>query len=115
MKELKQDRPHRPTLTGGEDMAKIKGITIEIGGNTQPLNKALSDVNKKSKDLQSELRQVDKLLKLDPKNTELLAQKQKLLAEAVQNSKEKLDRLKTTQQQVNEVSIPYKRVTNGGS
>lgn len=83
-------------------MAKIKGITIEIGGNTQPLNKALADVNKKSKDLQSELRQVDKLLKLDPKNTELLAQKQKLLAEAVQNSKEKLDRLKTTQQQVNE-------------
>jgi phage-related minor tail protein len=83
-------------------VAKIKGITIEIGGNTQPLNKALSDVNKKSKDLQSELRQVDKLLKLDPKNTELLAQKQKLLAEAVQNSKEKLDRLKTTQQQVNE-------------
>ena len=102
MKELKQDRPHRPTLTGGEDMAKIKGITIEIGGNTQPLNKALSDVNKKSKDLQSELRQVDKLLKLDPKNTELLAQKQKLLAEAAQNSKEKLDRLKTAQQQVNE-------------
>ena len=83
-------------------MAKIKGITIEIGGNTQPLNKALSDVNKKSKDLQSELRQVDKLLKLDPKNTELLAQKQKLLAEAAQNSKEKLDRLKTAQQQVNE-------------
>ncbi len=81
---------------------KIKGITIEIGGNTQPLNKALADVNKKSKDLQSELRQVEKLLKLDPKNTELLAQKQKLLAEAVQNSKEKLDRLKTTQQQVNE-------------
>lgn len=81
---------------------KIKGITIEIGGNTQPLNKALSDVNKKSEDLQSELRQVEKLLKLDPSNTTLLAQKQKLLAEAVQNSKEKLDRLKTAQQQVNE-------------
>lgn len=83
-------------------MAKIKGITIEIGGNTQPLNKALSDVNKKSRDLQSELRQVEKLLKLDPENTELLAQKQKLLAEAVQNSSEKLNRLKTAQQQVNE-------------
>ncbi len=80
---------------------KIKGITIEIGGNTQPLNKALADVNKKSKDLQSELRQVERLLKLDPGNTELLAQKHKLLAEAVSNSKEKLDRLKTAQQEVN--------------
>jgi len=102
MKELKQDRPHRPTLTGGEDMAKIKGITITLGADVQPLNKALADVNKKSKDLQSELRQVERLLKMDPGNTELLAQKQKLLAEAVQNSKEKLDRLKTAQQQVNE-------------
>ena len=83
-------------------MANIKGITIEIGGNTQPLNKALSDVNKKSKDLQSELREVERLLKLDPKNTELLAQKQKLLAEAVANCKEKLDRLKNAQEQVNE-------------
>ena len=82
--------------------SKIKGITISIGGETTGLQKALADVNKKSKDLQSELRQVDKLLKLDPKNTELLAQKQKLLAEAVANSKEKLDRLKAAQEQVNE-------------
>lgn len=81
---------------------KIKGITIEIAGNTQKLNKALEDVNKKSSDIQSELKQVEKLLKLDPKNTELLAQKQKLLAEAVANSKEKLDRLKNAQEQVNE-------------
>lgn len=79
----------------------IKGITIEIGGDTQKLNKALEDVNKKSKSIQSELKQVEKLLKLDPKNTELLAQKQKLLAEAVANSKEKLDRLKAAQEQVN--------------
>ena len=81
---------------------KIKGITIEIGGDTQKLNKALEDVNKKGKDLQAELRQVERLLKLDPKNTELLAQKQKLLADAVTNSREKLDRLKTAQEQVNE-------------
>ena len=81
---------------------KIKGITIEIGGDTQPLNKALADVNKKTRDLQSELKQVERLLKLDPGNTELVAQKQKILAEAVENSKEKLDRLKTAQQQVNE-------------
>jgi len=81
---------------------KIKGITIEIGGDTQKLNKALEDVNKKTRDVQSELRQVERLLKLDPKNTELLAQKQKLLADAVENSREKLDRLKAAQQQVNE-------------
>ena len=81
---------------------KIKGITIEIGGDTQKLNKALEDVNKKSRDLQSELRQVERLLKLDPSNTTLLAQKQKLLADAVENSREKLDRLRAAQQQVNE-------------
>ena len=80
----------------------IKGITIEIGGDTQKLNKALEDVNKQGKSLQSELKQVEKLLKLNPKDTEMLAQKQKLLAEAVANSKEKLDRLKNAQEQVNE-------------
>lgn len=81
---------------------RIKGLTIEIAGNTQPLNKALEDVNKKSRDLQGELRQVEKLLKLNPKDVELVAQKQKILSEAVANSKEKLDRLKTAQEQVNE-------------
>ena len=80
----------------------IKGITISIGGETTGLQKALGDVNKKTKDIQSELKQVERLLKLDPKNVELLSQKQKLLAEAVQNSKEKLDRLKAAQEQVNE-------------
>ena len=80
----------------------IKGITIVIDGDTKNLNKALADVNKKSKDLQSELRQVEKLLKLNPEDTTLLAQKHKILAEAVANSKEKLDRLKSAQEQVNE-------------
>ena len=80
----------------------IKGIVIEIGGDTQKLNKALEDVNKQGKSLQGELKAVEKLLKLDPGSTELLAQKQKLLADAVENSKEKLDRLKTAQEQVNE-------------
>jgi phage-related minor tail protein len=79
---------------------KIKGITLEIGGDTTSLNKALGGVNKQTKDLQSELRQVDRLLKLDPKNTELVAQKQKILAEAVENSKNKLDTLKEAQKQV---------------
>ena len=81
---------------------KIKGITIEIGGDVQPLNKALEGVNKKSRDLQSELRQVERLLKLDPHNTELVAQKQKLLGEAVSNTKTKLDTLKEAQKQVEE-------------
>ncbi len=81
---------------------KIKGITISIGGETTGLQKALADVNKKTKDLSAELRATERLLKLDPKNTDLLAQRQKLLADAVENSREKLDRLKTAQEQVNE-------------
>lgn len=79
---------------------KIKGLTIEIGGDTTGLTKALGGVNKQSRDLQAELRQVDRLLKLDPKNTELVAQKQKILAEAVENSRNKLDTLKEAQKQV---------------
>lgn len=78
----------------------IKGITIEIGGNVSPLNKALDGVNNKSKDLQSELKQVERLLKLDPGNTTLLAQKQELLAKSVGNTKDKLDTLKEAEKQV---------------
>ena len=59
---------------------RIKGITIEIDGNTTKLSKALEGVNKSIKSTQSQLRDVEKLLKLDPTNTELLSQKQKLLA-----------------------------------
>jgi len=80
----------------------IKGITIEIGGNTAPLDKALKDVNKTSRDLQSELREVNKQLKLDPTNTTLLEQKQKLLAESITNTKGKLDTLKQAEQQAQE-------------
>ena len=79
---------------------KIRGLTIEIGGDVTLLNKALGEVNKHSRDLQSELRQVERLLKLDPKNTELLAQKQKILAESVDNTKKKLDTLKEAEKQV---------------
>lgn len=78
----------------------IKGITVEIGGNTAPLNNALKDVNKTSRDLQSELREVNKQLKLDPTNTTLLEQRQKLLAESVSNTKIKLDTLKEAERQV---------------
>jgi phage-related minor tail protein len=80
----------------------IKGITVDIGGNTGPLDKALKGVNQTSRDLQSELKQVEKLLKLDPTNTELLSQKQKLLTDAVGNTKEKLDTLKEAEKQVQE-------------
>lgn len=78
----------------------IKGITIEIGGNTGPLDKALQGVNQTSRDLQNELRQVEKLLKLDPTNTELLAQRQKLLADSIDNTKGKLDTLREAEKQV---------------
>lgn len=82
-------------------MAKgIKGITVQIGGDTGPLDKALGDVNKKSRSLQVELRQVEKLLKFDPTNTELLAQKQTLLSKSVETTEEKLNALKTAQAQV---------------
>ena len=68
---------------------RIKGITIEIGGDTTGLNKALSGVNKEISSTQSALKDVERLLKLDPSNTELLRQKQKLLADAVNETKGK--------------------------
>lgn len=77
----------------------IKGITVEINGETGPLNTALKGVNKSSYDLKSELKQVEKALKLDPKNTVLLQQKQELLAKSVTNTKEKLETLKTAEEQ----------------
>lgn len=79
---------------------KIKGLTVEIGGDTTKLGKALEDVNKKSRDLSGELGQINKLLKMDPGNADLLAQKQKVLAEAVETTSEKLKRLKEAEKQV---------------
>lgn len=78
----------------------IKGLTVEIGGDTTKLGKALENVEKKSKSLSSELGQINKLLKFDPENTELLAQKQKVLAEAIDNTSEKLDTLREAEKQV---------------
>lgn len=80
---------------------RIKGITVEIGGDTTKLQTALKGVNSSIKDTQSQLKDVEKLLKLDPGNTELLAQKQKLLADAVKETKEKLETLKTAAEQAN--------------
>ena len=81
---------------------RIGGITVEIGGDTTKLDKALKDVDKRSKDLKDELKNVQNALKLDPKNVELLRQKQDILNESIKNSKEKLDKLKEAQKQVTE-------------
>lgn len=78
----------------------IKGLTVEIGGDTTKLGKALESVNGKAKSLSSELGQVNRLLKLDPGNADLLAQKQEILAEAISNTRDKLDKLKTAEAQV---------------
>lgn len=67
--------------------SRIKGITVEIGGDTTKLTDALRDVNNEVYNTQLQLRDVEKLLKLDPSNTELLAQKQRLLTEEVQATK----------------------------
>lgn len=80
----------------------IRGINVVIGSDTTGLSKALKDVNEKARDIRSELRKVERLLKFDPKNTELLAQKQKLLSDQVENTREKLARLKSVQEQINE-------------
>lgn len=82
--------------------SRIKGITVEINGDTTGLSKALSGVNKEIRSTQSQLKDVEKLLKLDPGNTELLAQKHKLLGQAVSETKEKLETLKAAQEQANE-------------
>lgn len=79
---------------------RIKGITIEIGGNTTKLVASLKDVDKQIKNTQTALKDVNKLLKMDPGNTELLRQKQKLLADAVNQTSERLQTLKDAQSQV---------------
>ena len=79
---------------------RIQGITIEIGGDTTKLSKALKDVDKSLKTTQTALKDVDKLLKLDPKNTELLTQKQKLLKSSIELTKDRLEKLRDAQKQV---------------
>ena len=78
----------------------IKGLTIEIGGDTTKLGKALDGVEKQSRSLSGELGQINRLLKMDPGNTELLAQKQKVLSEAVETTRKKLDTLREAEKQV---------------
>ncbi|WP_017767771.1 phage tail tape measure protein [Streptococcus agalactiae] len=78
----------------------IKGITIEIGGDTQPLQNALKGVNKQASEATKELRQIDKALKFDTGNVTLLTQKQEVLAKQVETTKEKLATLRQAQAQV---------------
>ena len=80
---------------------RIKGITVEIGGDTTKLQTALKGVNTEIRNTQSQLKDVEKLLKLDPGNTELMAQKHRLLGDAVKETKEKLETLKTAAEQAN--------------
>ena len=79
---------------------RIQGITVEIGGDTTKLTTALKGVNSEIRNTQSQLKDVEKLLKLDPHNSELLAQKQRLLTDAIGETKDKLEALKSAQQQV---------------
>ena len=77
--------------------SRIKGITIDIGGNTQKLQDALKGVDKQIYGLNADLKDLNKALKLDPSNTELLAQKQDVLSRNIKNATDKLNALKEAQ------------------
>ena len=79
---------------------RIKGITVEIGGDTKGLSKALSNVNKEISTTQKDLKDVERLLKLDPGNTELLRQKYDLLNKSIESTETKLDSLKDAEKQL---------------
>ena len=79
---------------------KVRGITIELNADTSGISKGLKSVNSEIKSTQSQLRDVERLLKLDPTNTQLLAQKQRLLKDAVSETTTKLDTLKKAQEEV---------------
>lgn len=79
---------------------RIKGITIVIDGETKKLNDALKDVNKEISKSNAELKDLRSALKLDPKNTELLAQKQEVLAKEIKATTDRLNTLKETQRQL---------------
>ena len=89
---------------------KIRGITIELGADTSEFTKGLKSANSSIKDTQKQLKDVDKLLKLDPKNVDLMRQKQELLAKAVDETKDKLKLLKDQQASM---SDDYKNTEEG--
>lgn len=85
-------------------MANIKGITIDIGGNTSKLEESLKNVNKVVYSTNSGLKELDRALKIDPKNTDTLATKQKLLTQNIGATVERLKQLKLAQSQMGEYS-----------
>jgi len=86
---------------------RIAGITIEIGGDTSKLTKALKGVDSQLKTTQSNLKDINKLLKMDPSNVELLTQKQKNLENAIQSTKDRLEQLKAAQSGVEQGSAEW--------
>lgn len=84
---------------------KIRGITIDIGADTSSLQKSLNATNKNIKSTQNQLKDVNRLLKLDPKNTELLAQKQALLAKGVQETNKKLEDLHDAEKKLKDAGV----------
>lgn len=88
---------------------RIRGITVEIGGDTTKLQTALKGVNTEIRNTQSQLKDVEKLLKLDPGNTELIAQKHRLLAQAVSETREKLETCDWKNVRNRAISYPFLR------
>ena len=84
---------------------KVRGVTIEIGGDVSELSKALKGVNSDISKTQKELKDVEKLLKLDPSNTELLRQKHELLGKQVADTKTKLETLRKTEEELNKTGV----------
>ena len=91
---------------------RIKGITIEIGGDTTKLTKALSGLDKSLKQTQQQLKDVNKLLKMDPKNTELLRQKQELLGKAIGDTEKRLEELKKAADQMKDADVGGEQYDN---
>lgn len=85
--------------------SRVKGITVKIGGDVSGLDKALQKVNKEINDTQAKLKDVKRLLRLDPGNTELLRQKHQLLSKAVGETKDKLEQLKDAEKQLKDSGV----------
>lgn len=83
----------------------IKGITIRFEGDTTKLDKALREIQNSTKDLDRELKQVDKALKFNPHNVDLWKQKQQILTEKIEQTKKNLDKLKDTQAQLDAKNV----------
>ena len=85
----------------------LKGITIQLGADTTKLQTALKQVNTNIRNTQTQLKDVERLLRLDPTNTELLAQKQRLLKQTVSDTKDKLDTLKKASEDASKTKDKY--------